>query len=151
MNRTPTTATLSDAVAVNATVPLTVALAAGGDPNATVGGVASTFVTVTAVAADGGVLPAASRAPAVNVWTPFGTAVVFHDTENGDALSVARKTPSSRNWMIVRATLSEAVAVTATVPLTVALLAGAVNVTAVGAVVSTLLTVTDLFAEVAVL
>ena len=43
------------------------------------GGV-TTFDTVTLTAADGAVLPAASRACAVRVCVPLATAVVFHET-----------------------------------------------------------------------
>ena len=66
MNCTPTTPTLSDAVAVNWTVPDTLAPLAGA-VRATVGGVLSGLFTVTVTVVDVCVLPAASLANAVSV------------------------------------------------------------------------------------
>src|SRR5918995_1770857 len=80
-------------------------------------------------------LPAASRARAVSVWVPFVAVVVFQETEYGAVVSSApRVTPSSRNCTPVTPTLSEASAVTATVPETVAPPAGLVTLTAGGVV-----------------
>jgi len=68
MNWTLVTATSSAAFAERATeLPETVALLAGA-VNDTVGGPASTLLTLTATPADVVVFPAASRATAVSVW-----------------------------------------------------------------------------------
>ena len=81
-------------------------------------------------------LPAASRATAVSVCVPLVAVAVFQLTEYGLVVSSApRFTPSSRNCTPTTPTLSEALAETVTVPVTVAPLAGAVIET-VGAVVS---------------
>ena len=67
---------------------------------------------------------------AVTVWAPLATAVVVHVTEYGDVVSsLARLAPSTRNCTPVTPTLSVAVAVTATEPVTVVLFAGAVTET----------------------
>ena len=66
LNCTPTTPTLSDAVAVNWTVPDTLAPPAGAVRD-TVGGVLSGLLTVTVTVVDVCVLPAASLANAVSV------------------------------------------------------------------------------------
>ena len=73
-NCTSVTPTLSEAVAARFTV-LDTGTPSAGAARLTVGLVLST-VTVTV---DVVVLPAASRAPAVNVWVPLATVVVFHD------------------------------------------------------------------------
>ena len=79
LNWTPTTPTLSDAVADTArVVPDTVAPPAGAVTD-TVGGVVS-LLTVTVTPADVVVFPAASRATAVSVWLPLVAVVVFHVT-----------------------------------------------------------------------
>src|SRR5439155_9674857 len=85
LNCTPTTPTLSDAVAETATaVPDTVAPAAGAVIE-TVGGVVSALLTVTVTAAEVVVLPAASRATAVSVWLPVVAVVVSHGFVYGPA------------------------------------------------------------------
>src|SRR2546428_1313553 len=69
--------------------------------------------------------------------------VLSHVTEYGDVVSSApRGAPSSWNWTPTTPTLSEAVAETAMLPVTVAPEVGAVMVT-VGAVVSGTVTVTE--------
>src|SRR6202035_2667952 len=147
-NCTPATPTLSDALALTVTVPETVAPFAGA-AMLIVGGVVS-FETVTVTAVAVAVLPAASRATAVNVCEPLLTVVVFHETEYGAVVcSTPKVAPSRRNCTPTTPTLSEALAVTAIVPLAVAPLAGAVTLT-VGGVVS-LKTVTVTAAAVAVL
>src|SRR6185295_9045602 len=78
-NCTPTTPTLSDALAVTVVVPPTVAPFAGA-VTLTVGGVVS-LNTVTVTVVDVAVLPAASRATAVNVCEALLAVVVFHGTE----------------------------------------------------------------------
>ena len=81
-------------------------------------------------------LPAASRARAVSVCVPFVAAVVSQAKLYGAAVSSApRFAPSRRNCTPATPTLSEALADTVTVPVTVAPSAGAVTPT-VGAVVS---------------
>src|SRR5438874_7400016 len=147
-NWTPTTATLSDAVADTVTfVPATVAPLAGAVID-TVGGVPSTLLTVTLIAADVVELPAASRATAVSVWTPFVVAVVFQVTPYGLVVTSApRFAPSSLNWTPTTATLSAAFADTAALADTVDPPAGAA-IDTVGGVVS-LLTVTFTAADVA--
>ena len=123
-NCTPTTPTLSDAVAETVTVPETVLPAAGAVTD-TVGAVVSPFCTVTDTAADVVWLPAASRARAVSVCEPLAVAVVFQLTEYGAVASSAPSaTPSSRNCTPATPTLSDAVAETVTVPETVLPAAG---------------------------
>src|SRR5439155_9581624 len=125
---TPTTPTLSVALAETVTVPATVAPAAGA-VIATVGGVVSGIglVTVTITAAEVAVLPAASRATAVTVWLPLALKVVFQDIEYGATVTSAPKlAPSSLNWTPTTPTLSVALAETVTEPATVAPAAGAV-------------------------
>src|SRR5262245_37554199 len=136
-NCTPTTPMLSDALADTVTAdPDTVAPFAGAVID-TVGGVVSALLTVTLTAVAVAVLPAASRATAVSECTPSVAPMEFHPIEYGLAVSSApRFAPSSLNWTPTTATLSDAVADTVTfVPLTVALLAGAV-IDTVGSVVS---------------
>ena len=111
-----------------------------GDVRLTDGGVVSgggRLDTVTVTAADVRVLPAASRAMAVRVWVePLAAAVVSQVREYGAAVSsVPRLVPSSWNCTPATPTLSEAPAVTLTVPETVSPLAGDVRLT-VGGVVS---------------
>jgi hypothetical protein len=74
-NWTPTTPTLSEAVAETVTVPDTVAPLAGA-VIVTVGGLLST-VTLTLLLVV--LFPAASRATAVRVWEPLPTVVVFQE------------------------------------------------------------------------
>src|SRR5258705_4522408 len=102
---------LSLAFAETATVPETVAAAAGAVIE-TDGGVVS-FDTVTVMPAEVVTLPAASRATAVRVWLPFAAALVFQDTEYGEVVSsVPRLTPSSLNCTPTTAKLSLGVAQT---------------------------------------
>ena len=140
-NCTLATPTLSEAVALTVTVPLTVALFAG-EVIDTVGGVVSLLLTVTFTPALVVLLPAESFATAVSVWLPFETDVLLHEKLYGEFVSaVPTFAPSTCNCTLATATLSEAVALTETVPLTVALFAGEVIETA-GGVVSLLFTVT---------
>src|SRR4029077_3642424 len=81
LNCTPTTPTLSDALAVTVVVPETVAPPAGA-VTLTVGPVVS-LKTVTVTAADVVVLPAASRATAVSVCDALLAVVVSHAIEYG--------------------------------------------------------------------
>src|SRR5881296_412666 len=74
LNCTPTTPTLSVALAETEIVPETVEPADGAVME-TAGGVVSATVTLTAVAV--AVLPAASRATAVSVCTPMAATAVF--------------------------------------------------------------------------
>jgi len=99
--------------------------------------VAVLLLTMTEIAAERVLLPAASRAMAVIEWAPLAAVVVFHETVYGDEVSSApRLTPSSLNCTPATPTLSEAVAVSETVvPETVVPAAGAVTET-VGGVVS---------------
>src|SRR5438045_3371345 len=108
------------------------------------------FATVTVTVAAVVVLLAASRAIAVSVCDALLAVVVSHEIEYGAVVSSAPTfAPSSRNWTPTTPTLSDAVALIAVVPLTVAPPAGAVTLT-VGAVVS-LKTVTVTAAAVVVL
>ncbi len=102
----------------------------------TVGAVVSlATMTLTVVAVL--VLPAASRATAVSAWAALVAVRVSHATEYGALVSSApRLAPSSLNCTPLTAVSSEALAVTLTVPPTVAPSAGAVTDT-VGLVVST--------------
>src|SRR2546428_457286 len=121
-------------------LPVTVAPEVGA-VMATVGAVVSGTVTVTEEEVV--VLVAASRATALRVCVPMAAVVVSHVTEYGDVVSSApRLPPSSWNWTPATPTLSEAVAETVMVPVTVAPEVGAVMVT-VGAVVSGTVTVTE--------
>jgi hypothetical protein len=72
------TPTLSEAVALTVTLPLTVALFAG-EVIETVGGVVSELLTVTFTLALVAEFPAASFATVVSVWLPLETEVVFHE------------------------------------------------------------------------
>jgi hypothetical protein len=67
------------AVARTVIVPDTVAPSLG-EVMVTVGGMLSTFDTVTLTVLLVVVLPAASRATAVRMWAPLLAAVVVHDT-----------------------------------------------------------------------
>ena len=99
----------------------------------TVGGVVSRLLTITVTGAEVAVLPAASRATAVSVWVPFGARVVVQATVYGGALtSTPRLVPSSLNCTPATPTLSEALADTVTVPVTVAPAGGAAIETAGG-------------------
>src|SRR5439155_1226574 len=134
LNCTPTTPTLSVAVADTVTVPDTLAAGAGA-VIATVGGATSATVTLTAAVA---VWPAASRATALTLWAPGATRAVSHTIEYGAAVTSApRFTPSSLNCTPTTPTLSVAVAETVTVPETLAAGAGAVSATVGGAVSAT--------------
>src|SRR5438552_846688 len=94
------------------------------------------FDTVTDTAGDVVVLPAASRATAVRTCEPLATVVVSQLIENGlPGSSAPRLTPFSLNCTPATPTLSPAVALTVTVPETVAPLVGAL-IAIVGAVVS---------------
>src|SRR2546426_557345 len=100
------------------------------------GGGGALFETVTVTPDDVLVFPAASRATAVSVCDPSGTAAVFQLMEYGEAVSWApRFVPSSLNCTPATALLSLAVAVTVIVPETVAPEAGLVIAT-VGGLVS---------------
>ncbi len=101
------------------------------------GGGGVLLATVTVTSAEVLLLPAASRAIAVMLCEPSLAVAVFHEIEYGAVVASALPlTPlSSRNCTPTTPTLSEALAVTVTVPFTVAPLAGAVILT-VGGVVS---------------
>jgi hypothetical protein len=123
VNCTPTTPTLSDALAVTVIDPLTVDPAAG-DVIATDGGVVSGtgLDTVTLTGSDVYRRPTRSRATAVRVWEPLLVVVVFQETEYGaERSSAPRLTPSSWNWTptTVRLPTTETMAVTEVVPETV--------------------------------
>src|SRR5439155_14015801 len=106
-------------------------------------------LTVTTTAADVVKLPAASRATAVSVWLPLAEAVVIQVSAYGAlVISVPRLAPSSLNCTPATRTLSDALALTVTAPVSVEPPAGAVIAT-VGGVVSTLLTFTTTAAELA--
>src|SRR5206468_1467806 len=132
LNSTPTTPTLSDALAVTVVVPETVDPPAGA-LMVTVGGVVSLkTVTVTEVAVV--VLPAASRAMAVSVCDALLVVFVSHATAYGAVVSSApRFAPSRRNCTPTTPTSSDASAPMVVVPDTVALFAGAVTLTVGGA------------------
>src|SRR2546426_887177 len=114
-NWTPTTPTLSDALALIVVVPETVAPFAGA-VRLTVGGVVS-LSTVPVTAAAVAVLPAASRATAVNVCDALLAVVVSHAIAYGAVVSsTPRLAPSSRNWTPTTPTLSDALALIVVVP-----------------------------------
>src|SRR5436190_621318 len=95
-NCTPTTPTLSEALAVTLVVPPTVAPETG-EVMLTVGCVLAAL-PVSVTAAEVVRLPAASRATAVSVCEPLLAVVVFQETEYGAAASsTPRLAPSSRN------------------------------------------------------
>src|SRR5213083_31001 len=94
-NCTPTTPTLSEALAVTVAVPCTVAPLPGED-TLTVGGVVSTggggaLATVTVTGAEVLRLPTPSRATAVMVCEPLLAEVVFQEIEYGAVVSSAPK------------------------------------------------------------
>src|SRR2546429_629678 len=101
------------------------------------GGGGALLFTVTVTGAEGGLLPAASRAIAVILCGPSLTVAVFHETEYGAVVtSTLPLTPlSNRNCTPTTPTLSEAVAVAISVSVAGAALAGGV-VVADGGVVS---------------
>ena len=139
LNCTPTTPTLSLALAATVIVLDTVAPPAGAVTETA--GATVSLNTVTVTAADVLALPAASRATAVNVCEPLVPVVVVHETAYGAVVSNAPMfTPSRRNWTLATPTLSDAVALTVTVPPTVAPAAGAEIATA-GAVLSSVVNV----------
>src|SRR6266853_4567729 len=119
LNCTPATPTLSEALAVTVTVPDTV-WPLPGEVMLTAGGVVSgggALDTVTVTGAEVVWLPAASRATAVMVCEPLAAPVVFQETEYGALVSSAPKlAPSILNCTPATPTLSEALAVTVTVP-----------------------------------
>jgi hypothetical protein len=135
-NCTPATLTLSAAVAVTATVPETVAPLAG-EVIVTVGGVVSfvvlsTFTVMLALVAE---FPAASVATALIVWLPLDSVVEFNTYAKGAADKLAPTfPPSTRNCTLATPTLSEAAAVTFTLPESVEPAAGDVIVTLGGMV-----------------
>src|SRR6478736_6532892 len=108
-------------------------------PSSTVpggGGGEPAFETVTVTDVAVATFPAASRATAVNVCEPFVAVVVSHPAEYAGPVvsSAPRFAPSSLNCTPATPTLSDALAVTATLPPeTVAPDAGAESAT-VGAV-----------------
>src|SRR2546426_1044200 len=133
-NWTPTTPTLSDALALIVVVPETVAPFAGA-VRLTVGGVVS-LSPVTVIVAAVAVLPAASRATAVSVCDALLAVVVSHAIAYGANMSsTPTSAPSRRDWTPTTPTLSDALALIVVVPETVAPAAGAVRLT-VGGVVS---------------
>ena len=132
-NCTPTTPTLSLAVADTVTAPATVAPFAGAVMETT-GGVVS-LETVTPMTALVVRFPAASRATADRVCAPFVEDLLSHDALYGAIVTSApNAAPSSSNCTPTTPTLSLAPANTLTVPETVAPLAGAVIETAGGVV-----------------
>ena len=95
----------------------------------------TSFDTVTDTEDEIFEFPWASNALALNVYDPSDTPVVFHEYANGDEVSVLITVDPLLNSTFVTPTLSDALAVMATVPDTVAPFEGAVNDT-VGASVS---------------
>src|SRR5438045_4225636 len=97
--------------------------------------------TVTLTAALVAEFPAASLAMAVMLCVPLAAAVVYQEVVYGEAVSAAPTLlPSIWNCTLATPTLSEAFALSVTLPETVAPLEGAVMLT-VGGVVSLLVTV----------
>src|SRR5206468_621363 len=132
---------LSEAEALTVTVPDTVAPDAGA-LMLTEGGVVSAFDTVTVTGAEAYRSPRAEERRAGRVCEPLPTVAVFQETEYGDEVSSApRLAPSTRNCTPATPILSEAEALTVTVPDTVAPDAGALMLTE-GGVVSAFDTVT---------
>ena len=137
---------MSVAVAETVVTPDTVA-EGPGEVIDTVGGVKS-FDTVTDTAAEVVRFPAASRAVAVNAWTPFANVVVFHNTRYGAvSTSAPCAVPSTKNCTPTTPTLSDADAVIVTVPATLVPFRGAA-IDTVGGVMSGFATVTDTVADV---
>src|ERR1700704_315070 len=92
------------------------------------GGAALETVTLTVAAL--AVFPAPSRATAVNAWDPSRTVVVFQVTVYGTVVSSAASgDPSTKKRTPTTSMLSEASALTVTVPLTDVPLVGDVMVT----------------------
>src|SRR5690348_17098091 len=89
------------------------------------------------MAVDWVVFPAASSAMTYMVWLPFAALLLFQVVLNGALVSVSNSTPSMKKRTRTTPTLSLADAVMVTWPLTVALFAGVVTATPVGAAVST--------------
>src|SRR5258705_6775408 len=101
------------------------------------GGGGAALETVTVTGAETGLrLPAASRAIAVILCEPSFAVAVFHETEYGAVVASALPLApsSSRNCTATTPTLSEALALTDTVPLTVWPLTGEVMLTDGGVV-----------------
>src|SRR3954469_9733294 len=113
--RTPATPTLSDALAVTLTEPLTNVPAAG----AVMAAVGAVLSTVTVTPAEVVVLPAASRATAVRGCGPSAAAVVSQEAEYGAAVfSAPSGAPSTKKRTPTTPTLSDELALTLTEPLT---------------------------------
>ena len=94
------------------------------------------FCTVTVTGAEVAALPFVSVARAAIVCDPAATAALFQLSVYGAAVTAAPVlTPSTRNWTEATPPASAAVAVSCTVPVSVAPAAGAVSET-VGGVVS---------------
>src|SRR3989442_153399 len=124
-NCTPTTPTLSVALADTVIVPATVAPGAGEEMEM-VGGVLS---TVTLTAPEVATFPAASRATAVRVCAALVAVAVFHERVYGAVVTSApRFVPSSLNCTPITPTLSVALPETVAVPATVEPAVGAVIV-----------------------
>src|SRR5260221_8091510 len=103
------------------------------------------FVTVTVTGAEVRLLPASSRATAVSVCDPSLAPAVFHDTAYGPVMSSApRLAPSSLNCTPTRPTLSEAVALTLTVPARIAPATGALMLTLGGELSTSTVTAAEL-------
>src|SRR5206468_10127986 len=114
------------ALALTVVAPPTVDPAVGA-VMLTVGAVVS-LSTVIVTGAEVVRLPAPSRATAVRLCDPLLAPVVSHEIEYGAVVSSApRLAPSSLNWTPTTPTLSEALALTVVVPLTVDPAVGAVR------------------------
>src|SRR5689334_23846432 len=100
-----------------------------GCARVTVAGVGAVFDTVTLTGADVVMLPAASFACAVRFTAPFAVPVVSQLMVKGAVVAVPIVAVPARNVTLVTPTLSVAVAVTGTVPVTVAAAAGAESAT----------------------
>ena len=117
---------------------VTVVPAVSSKPHAPTSPVGSTagLLTVTVTGLEVVVLPAASRAAAVSVCVPLATLLVVQLALQGaEPSSAPSAVPSTRNCTPATPTLSDAVAVTSSVPLTVAPPGGARMLT-LGAAVS---------------
>src|SRR5947199_369476 len=114
------TPTLSEASALNVTVPATVEPDAG-EVMATVGGVQSEPLLDTVIVTGLEVVsfPAPAWARAVRVWEPSLSLVVSQETEKGAPVSLPRLALSSLNWTRSTPALSETSAVTMMMPETV--------------------------------
>src|SRR5215217_6819429 len=93
------------------------------------------LVTVTVVLVVA--LPMRSYALAVTAWLPLATAAEFHVAEYGDVVAVPTMLPSTRNSTRPMPVLSAALAVSVTVPETVAPAVGAVTATVGGSLSAT--------------